>query len=54
MRELNAGSLAKGTNSVRWNGRDNGGAEVVSGTYFYRLTVDGNVAGDAKRMTLVK
>jgi flagellar hook assembly protein FlgD len=41
-----------GTFSVRWDGRDDSGRPVASGTYFARMS-----AGDAsfeRRMTLLK
>ncbi len=52
VRELVHQRPSTGQVSVEWDGRDNGGQEVSSGTYFYRL-----VAGSTtitRRMTLVK
>jgi len=37
---------------VRWNGTDDGGHAVASGTYFARLVVDGQV--EIKSLTLVR
>ena len=33
--------LAAGAHTAAWNGRDDRGAPLAAGTYFYRLTVDG-------------
>jgi hypothetical protein len=41
-----------GTNSVMWDGTDNGGTQVASGLYFYRLTADGFQA--TKKMMMLK
>lgn len=41
-----------GTNSVMWDGTDNGGSQVASGLYFYRLTADGFQA--TKKMMMLK
>jgi hypothetical protein len=41
-----------GTYEVEWDGRDDNGQSVPSGSYYYRLAVDGNE--DAKRMILIK
>jgi flagellar hook assembly protein FlgD len=46
------GSLEAGSHSIVWDGKDNGGSDVSSGVYFYRLS-DSN--GDSfRRMTLLK
>jgi flagellar hook assembly protein FlgD len=37
---------------VTWDGRDDGGAAVASGVYFYRLVADGQRA--TKKMTFLK
>lgn len=47
-----AGIGASGEQSVHWDGRDNGGRHVASGTYFYQLT-SGNYQG-TRKMALVK
>ncbi|NKB72557.1 MAG: T9SS type A sorting domain-containing protein [Candidatus Latescibacteria bacterium] len=39
IRDLVAGHRNAGGYAVQWNGRDNGGQAVASGTYIYRLTV---------------
>ena len=44
--------MAAGSHTVTWDGSDNRGQRVASGTYFYRLQADDEVA--TKRMVLVK
>lgn len=51
---LRGGQMPAGVNSLTWRGTDTRGAQVVSGVYFYRLFVDGEVAGDAVKMNLLK
>ena len=41
-----------GDHSVVWDGRDQGGNQVASGIYFYRMTSAGSV--DTKKMLLMK
>ena len=41
-----------GSHSLTWTGRDNGGVEVASGTYFVRMSTDSKV--DGTRVTLVR
>ena len=41
-----------GTHKVLWNGTNNKGERVSSGTYFYRITNDNNV--QTKKMLLIK
>lgn len=41
-----------GTHTVVWNGKDNSGAQVASGVYFYRMT-NGNYTS-TKKMVLMK
>jgi len=40
------------TDTYRWDGRDDQGRGAVSGTYFYRLVVDGKTVGNGKMMLL--
>lgn len=52
VRRLVAGSLEAGDHSVTWDGRDDSGARVPSGVYFYKLTA-GDFEG-MQRMVLLK
>ncbi len=45
--QLTAGDY---TGAYRWDGRDDAGRTVTSGTYFQRLVVDGKVIGSGKMM----
>jgi hypothetical protein len=47
-----AGVGTAGQNTIRWNGRDDSGAEVASGVYSYRLEARG--IAESRKMTLVK
>lgn len=49
---LVSGLREQGPHSEVWNGREDGGRTVASGTYFYRLSTAGY--SETKRMTLVK
>ncbi|MCH7548008.1 MAG: T9SS type A sorting domain-containing protein, partial [Candidatus Krumholzibacteriota bacterium] len=42
-----------GHHQVEWDGIDNHGADVTSGVYFYRLTLDGLPIA-TRKMTLLK
>ncbi|MBK9304624.1 MAG: T9SS type A sorting domain-containing protein [bacterium] len=52
VRELVAGGLAAGEHAVTWDGRDDAGATMPSGIYFYRLQ-SGDFTG-MQRMLLLK
>lgn len=52
VRSLVNGHLAAGSQSVPWNGRDDGNRNVASGTYFARLTAAGLT--EVKSVTLVR
>ena len=52
VRSLLTDNLPAGHHEVRWNGRDDNGRTVASGTYFARLTVDG--ISTVKSMALVR
>jgi hypothetical protein len=54
IRTLHAGRLPAGTAAIRWQGRDDQGARVASGTYFYRLYLDGRQEGPTQKMSMVK
>ncbi|TET80173.1 hypothetical protein E3J38_06205, partial [candidate division TA06 bacterium] len=52
VKTLASGMEMAGYKEVRWDGRDEMGREVSTGTYFYRLT-----AGDftaARKMTILR
>ena len=51
-RLLGGKSVAKGRHQIVWDGRDDAGRPVTSGTYFYRLQA--GKAYETKRMTMVK
>lgn len=48
---INNEEYAKGTHQVVWNGRDNSGRQVASGTYIFKMTA-GNVEKAMKMMML--
>jgi hypothetical protein len=52
VRDLVNERMPAGHHEVRWNGRDDGGRSVASGTYFVRLLVDG--VSTVKSMALVR
>jgi hypothetical protein len=52
VRELADGAWTAGTHEVRWNGRDDAGRALPSGTYLLRLETESRVV--ARRVTLVK
>ena len=52
VRSLTSGTMPAGANSVRWNGMDDTGHAVASGTYFARLVVDDQV--EIKSVTIVR
>lgn len=45
-------NIGDGSHSTPWDGRDAAGRRVASGSYFYRLTVDG--LAQTRRLTLLK
>jgi len=49
VRSLLGETMTAGAHEVRWNGRDDSGRSVASGTYFARLVV----AGEASTRSLV-
>ena len=44
--------LTAGSKRVQWDGRDNTGAEVASGVYFYRLRTGDHV--EVRKMVMLK
>jgi len=53
VRSLVDGPRPGGMNEVRWNGRDENGHEVASGTYFARLVVD-ELQSEVRPLTLLR
>ena len=45
VRRLDAGKKDPGTYTVAWDGRDNAGAPMAPGTYYYRVSVTGTSPG---------
>lgn len=54
VRNLDAGVLAAGQHTVRWDGRDERGRSVTSGVYLARLIVDATARGNIIKMSLVE
>lgn len=52
VRQLLDSSLPAGAHDILWDGRDDSGRGVASGTYLYRAIVDGTAA--TRRMTLLR
>jgi hypothetical protein len=50
--ELADGTLAGGSYSIPWDGKDDAGRMVASGTYFYQITVDGRE--ESKRIVVIR
>lgn len=49
---LHSGALGAGRHSLRWTAEDAFGRPLATGTYFYRLTVDGHLAGTRKAVVV--
>ena len=54
VRELGSRTMAAGPTRLEWAGRDGRGSTVASGTYFYRLMLDGEQLGKTRKMSLLK
>lgn len=54
VRILALGTRAAGTHEAVWDGLDRSGDRLPSGTYYYRLRVDGTPAGSSEKMVLLK
>ena len=54
VRRLVGGVKTAGPVSLRWQGRDDQGAQVASGIYFYQLYLDGRREGHTGKMSLIK
>ncbi|MDD2228021.1 MAG: T9SS type A sorting domain-containing protein [Candidatus Cloacimonetes bacterium] len=52
VKTLLSGKAEFGRNNLVWNGKDNKGASVSSGLYFYRLSTDGKT--ETRKMMLMK
>jgi hypothetical protein len=52
VRSLLNNGIEEGSYSVIWNGKDESGRDVPSGTYFYRLSTSSDI--DTKRMVLIR
>jgi galactose oxidase-like protein/flagellar hook capping protein FlgD len=52
VRELKNGLLPVGSSSVKWDGTDQRGVLVASGTYFYRIESEG--ASDTRKVVLLR
>jgi hypothetical protein len=53
VRTLLDGNLSGGVHAIRWDGRDERGIAVGSGTYFYRLSAGSGLV-QTRRLTLLK
>lgn len=51
---LGGSVLPAGHHVLPWNGTDRHGQRAASGTYFYRLLLDGNGLGEAGRVVMLK
>ena len=52
MRTLYAGTLQPGKHVLQWDGRDDRGGKAATGTYFYRLKVEGKT--QVRRLLLLR
>ena len=52
VRQLVNDNMSSGHHTIVWNGRDDEGMQASSGTYFYRMSVNG--FNDVKKMQLLK
>ncbi|MBM4130651.1 choice-of-anchor D domain-containing protein, partial [bacterium] len=54
VRHAALGTRAAGMVSFDWNGRDDSGGALPSGTYFYRFSTDGESGGASGKLTLLR
>ncbi len=54
VRRLPGGVMPAGPAAIRWQGFDEHGARAASGTYFFRLFLDGRQEGPTLKMSMVK
>jgi hypothetical protein len=52
VRKLMEERLEAGTHTARWDGRDDSGHQLPSGSYFYELSIDGQVLDKGKGVLL--
>jgi hypothetical protein len=52
VRELFAGQLQRGTNTISWDGKDMSGRALASGTYIYRMTAGSFI--ESKKMIILR
>jgi flagellar hook assembly protein FlgD len=52
IKTLFADQVDRGTRVIEWDGKDNSGRSVPTGTYIYRMTADG--FSKANKMLLLK
>jgi len=54
VRTLTPGMSVQGEHEVVWDAIDSSGRSLASGTYFYRMSVDGQVVGGSRKAILLK
>ena len=52
VRSLVDGMLPAGSHRIAWDGLDDSSSPLASGTYFYRLRIDGQMMGTEKAVVL--
>ena len=54
VRRLFSGRVSAGEHQAVWDGRDDAGQALPTGTYFYRMTIDGRPAERSEKAVLVR